>query len=139
MRILKDTRGVPRDTIAYLAAHVSGLEKELTSLTTDDASSRFNLSNFNKGKEIVDQLNQAYQQTNKQVSYDKVRLEQIRTAYESDITTIHLVEKAQDPIVKSRPKRSYLVLGSIFVAFVLGCLYFIFMASAKENNWTFSI
>lgn len=135
LRMLKDTRGVPRDTISYLSAKVSGYEKELESLTTDNGSARFNLSNFNKGKEMVDQLNQSYDQINKQVSYDRVRLEQMRTAFNSDITTIHLVEKARDPIVKSRPKRSFLVVGSVAVAFVLSCLYIIVVASARENGW----
>lgn len=139
LRVLKQSRGVPRDTLAYLNATVEALTKALESLTTNDESSRFNLSNFNKGKEVVDQLNQSYDQLNKQVSYDMVRLEQIKTAYNSDITTIHLVEQAKDPIVKSRPRRSILVLGCVFVAFVFSCLYFILMASARENGWTLSL
>ena len=135
LRVLKETRGVPRDTISYLKARVSGLEKELTSLTTDDGTSRFNMTNFNKGKELVDQLTLIYEQLSKQVSYDKVRLEQIQTAYSTDITTVHLVEQAKDPIVKSRPKRSILVLGIGFVAFILSSLYFIVLASWRDNNW----
>jgi LPS O-antigen subunit length determinant protein (WzzB/FepE family) len=136
LRVLKATRGVPRDTIAYLSARVSGLEKELNSLTTDDGGSRFNMTNFNKGKETVDLLTQSYEQISKQVSYDQVRLEQIQTAYDTDITTVHLVEQAKDPVIKSRPKRSILVLGIGFVAFVLSSLYFIVLASWKDNNWT---
>ena len=135
LRVLKAMRGVPRDTIAYLSARVSGLEKELKSLTTDDGSSRFNMTNFNKGKETVDLLTQSYEQISKQVSYDQVRLEQIQTAFDTDITTVHLVEQAKDPVIKSRPKRSMLVLGVGFVAFVLSCLFFIVLASWKDSNW----
>ena len=138
LRVLKTTSGVPRDTITFLTARVSGLEKELTSLTSEDGSSRFNMSNFNKGKETVDLLNTTYEQISKQVSYDKVRLEQIQTAFDSDITTVHLVENAKDPIVKSRPKRSILVIGTGFVAFVLSCIYFIILASWRDNNWNLS-
>lgn len=136
---LNGSRRVNRDTIAYLSALVQGLEKELESMTSEESTAKFSLANFNKGKEIVDQLNQAYEQTNKQISYDKVRLEQIKTAYESNITTIHLVEQAKDPIVKSRPRRTLLVFGSVLVVFVLGCLFYILQASAEENGWKFSI
>lgn len=135
LRVLKSMRGVPRDTISYLSARVSGLQKELNSLTSDTSAGKFNLANFNNGKELVDLLDQSYKQISRQVSYDRVRLEQIKTAYDSDITTIHLVEKAQDPIVKSRPRRSILVLGAAFMAFVLSGLFFIFQVSMKENNW----
>lgn len=138
LRVLKGTRGVPRDTISYLSARVSGLAKELESLTKGSGESKFNLNNFNKGKELVDLLDQSYTQISKQISYDRVRLEQLKTAYNSNITTIHLVEQAKDPIVKSRPRRSLLVLGTGFMAFILSSLFFIFQVSWSENNWALS-
>lgn len=136
LRILKATAGVPRDTIRLLNAQVKGLEKEFKSMTEEGSGARFNLANFNMGKELVDYLNQIYRQTYNQLSYDKIRLDQIMTAYESDITTIHLVEPAAIPVVKSRPKRSILVLGSVFVALVLASLYYLAVASFKDFKWS---
>lgn len=135
LRTLKATRGIPRDTINILSAEVSGLEKEFQSMTAEDGGARFNLSSFNQGKEQVDYLNQIYEQTYKQVSYDKIRLDQIMTAYQSNITTIHLVEQAKVPIVKSRPRRTVLVLGSVFVSFLLASLYFLAVESFRGFRW----
>jgi hypothetical protein len=135
LRLLQNTRGIPRDTINLLKAVVGGLEKQFSSMTSDSSDSRFNLSNFNKGKELVDYLDQVYSQTYKQLSYDRIRLDQIKTAYESNITTIHLVEQAKVPIVKSRPKRTILVLGAVFVALVMGMLYYLVIESLKDYDW----
>lgn len=135
LRMLKQTPGISRDTIRILTAVVSGLEKEYSSMTDSEGDARFNLANFNKGKEQVDYLNQIYEQTYRQLSYDKIRLDQIKTAYESDITTIHLVETAEIPIVKSRPKRTILVLGCVFIGVLLTALFYLIKESLKEVKW----
>ncbi len=135
LRVLKETPGIPRDTIRLLNAEVMALEKEYQSLTDPQSESLSSFNKFTKGKNMIETLQQIYSQLYRQISYDNVRLEQLKSAYESNVTTIHLVENADVPVVKSRPKRTLLVLGSVMIAFILSCLAILLYETWRNNSW----
>lgn len=135
LRVLQSTSGVPRDTINMLRAMVAGLEKEYFSLTDTASKGMMNLSNFNNGRSQVEIL-LAQQRTAKDLlSYYINRQNQINGMIESKIQSIHIVESADVPLVKSRPFRSLIVLGVSFLSLMVSILGLIIMDSLKDPRW----
>ena len=68
------------------------------------------------------QMEQEQSRLHDQISLDKERLKQLNATYSAPFTALHVVEKADVPVQKSRPKRSIIVLLSslcgIAVAFL---------------------
>ncbi len=125
---LKESKLVPRDTLAYVNALVSGLESEVKDLGVQ-------IGAFNEGMAIVDGLERMRQEANNQLGLDQERFKQLQSAYQSDFTALLLIEKAETPIVKSRPKRTFVILGAVFVAFLLGVLGVLIFDTYKDLNW----
>ncbi|MEM1326261.1 MAG: hypothetical protein AAGI23_09925 [Bacteroidota bacterium] len=114
-----------RDT---LRTAIVALEKELDNLNAQ-------LDQFNKGMPRVTALETEYEQAVEQFSYDKERLKQLRAAYTADVSSIVLVENAEIPIVKSRPIRSLLVIGSVLTAFIFSVLGVLLYENYKDVDW----
>lgn len=72
------------------------------------------------------QLEQEQARLHDQISLDKERLKQLNATYSVPFTALHLVEKAEIPVQKSRPKRSILVLLSSLCGIML-CLLGVFV------------
>jgi capsule polysaccharide export protein KpsE/RkpR len=123
------------DSIAMLKANINGLEQELQALTDPASTSNFNLKRYNEGYGPVELLTEIYQSESSQLSEDKERHSQLKTAFESPISAIHLVEEAKVPLIKSRPKRSLLVVGSVFLTFILSVIGVLLLDSYKNVDW----
>ena len=62
---------------------------------------------------VLSELKQLEQEQTRlfdQISLDKERLKQLNATYSVPFTALHLVEAAEIPVQKSRPKRSIIVL-----------------------------
>ncbi|MEM1319330.1 MAG: hypothetical protein AAGG75_03690 [Bacteroidota bacterium] len=125
---LESSKLVPRDTIAYVAALVTGLENQVISLEEQ-------IKEFNEGMAIVDGLERIRQEATDQLGLDQEQFKQLEAAYLAEFPAILLFEQAGVPIIKSRPKRSYLVIGSVFIAFILGVLGVLIFDTYKDINW----
>lgn len=125
---LQNSSGIPRDTITLLKAQVSAYEEETRSLTE-----RINL--FNQGMAGVEVLSQQHEEAREQLGVDKERLKQIQVMYNSYFPTIHLVEAGAVPIIKSRPKRSFLVIGATMAALVFSILGVLILELYRDVNW----
>ncbi len=132
---LRHQRGVRRDSILFLQARLTGLRKKYDELTLPESKSVYNLSRFNKGKGIVDYLENQYDATSKQLGYDKIRYEQFKTVFSSPFYAIHLVENASVPTVKSRPKRMIIVLMSMAIAFVFSVIIALLIELYMNVDW----
>ncbi|MEZ4909609.1 MAG: hypothetical protein R2774_01980 [Saprospiraceae bacterium] len=67
----------------------------------------------------VRQLEQELSHIHEQLSLDKERLKQLHASYSSPFTALHIVEVADVPVQKSRPKRSIIVFLSLFIGTVM--------------------
>lgn len=133
---LENSRNIRKDTIAFIRARVRGLEKQLENMLDTTENNRLSVSKFNQGKNLIQTLESQYNQAASQLSWDRVRLGQLETVFESGTSTIHPVEMAEVPNIKSRPKRSLIVLGSGILAFafaVLGTLLYDSYLSLKDK------
>ncbi len=117
-----------RDSIFLLNANIAGLEQEVINLNR-----RMDL--FNEGMAIVDVLEQQHTEAREQLGLDKERRKQLESTYQSDFSAIHLVEKGDVPIVKSRPKRSIIVLSAIFITFLFSLIAILILDTYRDVNW----
>lgn len=117
-----------QDSISYLTASIQGLKNQKQSLTDQ-------VNWFNKGLAHV--MNLEYEQKDfaKQLSLDKERYKQLQAAHRTPFNGIHVVEQAEIPVVKSKPKRSIIVLGCIFLAFILSILAALLLESYNKLDW----
>lgn len=118
-----------QDTIIMMRSLVKGLENEVATLGQN------NLSFLNQGLGIIGVLNQVHQQKGRQLGYDAVRLEQLRAVERTDVESVIVVEDARVPLIKSRPKRSLLVLAAVFITFVFTTLGAIMLENYKKIDW----
>ncbi len=117
-----------QDTIILLSASIKGWEVEIDSL-------RQRLSNFNEGMSAVEMVNRQYLQASSQLSQNKERYKQLKSAYTSTVPTLILVEKGNVPDVKSRPKRSIIVLAVVMIVFLFSILAILIIDTYKDVNW----
>lgn len=123
-----NTPGTPRDSIRKVTTELKGLETQMAKLQED-------LKLFNEGSSVVISLSDQHETARNQINWDKERRKHVLAAFSSDVSTIHLVEKAEVPIVKSRPVRSVLVLASTFAALLFMVIGILIFDNFKEVNW----
>lgn len=128
LNALKGNPSIRRDTIAYIQANVTGLEEQLKSL-------RGIMDKFNSGASKVSSIDNAMDIAVEQFAEDQERMKQLKAAYEADTPMVILVEKAETPIVKSRPKRSILCLASLLLTFLFSSIAAIVIDTYKNVNW----
>ncbi|MDF1698260.1 MAG: hypothetical protein P1U56_20595, partial [Saprospiraceae bacterium] len=70
-----------------------------------------------------------------EIAYEKERLYKLQTSYNKSFTALHILEKESIPLEKSRPRRSIIVLGLTFLAFVLSCLGVLLIEGTRDIKW----
>ena len=116
-----------RDTVQVLTARVAGLKKQLETVYGSDTSARFSIKLFREGMNVTQAYTNRFYRLSGQLDAEKEKLRQLMSIYESNAPTIILAEKGEIPKIKSRPKRSILVIAATLAAFifsVLGALLF---------------
>lgn len=128
LEVLEKAPGIRRDTITYMRAKVTGMEAEVKSLEEK-------VTNINNGMPKVAILEKQYWDANQSLGINRERLKQFESAYDSDIPSIILVEKAHEPIVKSRPGRTIIVLAAGMVAFFFSIIGVLLIEAYRSLNW----
>lgn len=124
-----------RDSIQLIQARISGYNRELDILNGNDPSSKYSLLNFNKAKGKVELLESRYYRSYEQIGYDLEKLKLYNAAIEIDVPTLHMIESAEVPIHKSRPKRSILVLAVTVAAFLFSLAAVMAIESYRQFDW----
>lgn len=128
LRILRPNAQVPRDTVIMLDAKVAGMRQEVKVLEAK-------INQLNSGVSGIYNLEKQYAEANLVLSEDRERLKQWQAAYQSEAPAVLLVEAAQTPVVKSRPRRSVLVLAVTFAAFLFGVIGVLLFDAYRNINW----
>jgi capsule polysaccharide export protein KpsE/RkpR len=128
LEALKTTPGIRRDTIAMLSAKIKGMEKQV-----DLFKEQVDLLNEGMGQVIT--YERQYSEATKSLGLDKERLKQYNAAFKSNIPALIIVEDAQTPVIKSRPKRKLLILGVIMVTFFFCIVGVLLLEAYKDVNW----
>ncbi len=117
-----------KDSLLIVKSRIKGAQEELKQLA-------YTTSEFNKGMATVEVLAEIQEESSRQLGEDKERFKQIQSAYVSQFPTIHTVEAAEIPVVKSRPKRSILVVLAGALTFFFLSLGAILIEAYKEVDW----
>lgn len=117
-----------RDSVRLINAQIKGYEYELQKLNE-------RLMLFNQGMAQVDVLVEVQLQASEKLGEDKEHYKQIKAAYGTDFPTLHLLEAARVPLIKSRPKRALIVVGATAVAFIFSILAILLFDTYKDVNW----
>ncbi|MEO1515558.1 MAG: hypothetical protein AAFV95_11110 [Bacteroidota bacterium] len=128
LEALQSFKSIPRDSILILESKVKGYENELLLLKT-------RLDTFNNGMSKVRLLDEIHLNARRQLGLDKERYKQIRGTFNSDFAVIFPLEFGRVPVVKSRPKRSLIVIGAVFIAFIVGILGALLFDTYKDIKW----
>jgi len=70
-----------------------------------------------------------------QISLDKERFKQLKASVNAPFTALHLVETAQIPVEKSRPKRSVWVILATILGFFMCCMAVFMIESYKDVDF----
>ncbi|MEO1262285.1 MAG: hypothetical protein AAFZ15_25995 [Bacteroidota bacterium] len=124
---LRNTGG-RRDTINLLVANIKGYENEIEKLGE-------RIEVFNNGMAKVEMLQNIQEETSKILAEDREHFKQIQAAYQTDFPSIMLVEAAPIPIVKSRPKRTLIVVASVMLAFIFSVIGILIIDTYKDVDW----
>jgi tyrosine-protein kinase Etk/Wzc len=122
---LSNQSGIQLDTLTKIEAKIQGLKAETQNLTA-------RLSKINEGLSSVKGLEDHFNSITISLNYEKESRNRLNTFIEAQTPALILIEAAQIPIIKSRPKRSLLVIGATFVAFFLSVLGVLFFESIKN-------
>jgi hypothetical protein len=123
------------DTLNVLKARISAAERELAILNGSDQSSNYSLKNFNLSKGKVELLESRYMRSYEQIGYDLEKLKFYKAAIDIAVPAIHLIEKAEVPLRKYRPKRSVIVIACTVAAFLFSLAWILAVESWKRVDW----
>jgi tyrosine-protein kinase Etk/Wzc len=122
-----------RDTIANITARIAGLETELADLTGRTSGGGFDIARFNAGSGLVATLQQQYENTKNQLSYEIEKANHLRAVLGGEVSVIIPFEEAQPPVTKHRPKRVTLVLSAVVLTLLFGMLFVLIWDSLRRE------
>jgi uncharacterized protein involved in exopolysaccharide biosynthesis len=125
---LKTAGNIPKDTIQYIEAEAEGLKVELDTLEK-------RVSMLNEGQLTLNELEVRYYSYIEQISQERQRLKLLYSAQNANIPALLEMENAEIPLMKSRPKRTLIVLGATLGAFFLSIFLVLLLDQYKEINW----
>jgi len=116
------------DSVRIKRIKYTSNEKRLSSLEKKAAL-------YNSGVSIVDKLTQELSRLNDQISLDKERKRQLEASYNVPYSALLVVEVAETPIDKSRPKRTILLAMIGLITLVLSILIAFLLENYRKINW----
>lgn len=129
VRMLKGNPSVPKDSIAIAEAKLSGFRNQYANL-------KKNIQSYNDGYPKVLRYERELKDFGDQLNLDKERLKQLKAAFNSEISAIHVVEHAEIPEYKSRPKRSYMVAAALILSLAFMSVWLILLEQFRREKWS---
>jgi uncharacterized protein involved in exopolysaccharide biosynthesis len=90
---------------------------------------------LNEGQLTLNELEVRYYSYIEQISQERQRLKLLYSAQNANIPALLEMENAEIPLMKSRPKRTLIVLGATLGAFFLSIFLVLLLDQYKEINW----
>ncbi len=119
-----------RDSINVITARIIGNTEKLKGLTQYE-----NGLDLSKGMSMLDQLSQTEQTIMEELGEDQSNYEKYKAAFNTPKPALFVQDKAETPVVKSWPKRSYMVLGATFLAFFFCILGVLILEYNRDVDW----
>lgn len=137
LEVLEQDTSVPRDTIAFIRANLKAFERQREQLRNRAGKAEvLTVDQLNEAAPRIAVLQDMHYQARKQLTYDIERYNQILATYSTDIPALLVIETAEPPPVKSRPKRSLIVLGSVLGTFFFTALAVLVAEAYRDVSWS---
>ncbi len=124
-----------RDTIANITARVAALQSELADLNGTSTDGHFNIRDFSHGATLFSKVQQQFENTKNQLSYDIEKANHLTAAMNGDTPAVIPFEQALPPQLKARPKRAFMVLTSMALTFIFGILFLLVRRQYQQIDW----
>lgn len=124
-----------RDSISVIKARISGYDRELSILNGSDPTSNYSLKNFNRAKGTIELLESRYHRSYEQIGFDLEKLKLYNAAIDIDVPALHMIEAAEVPLYKARPKRSVIVIACTLAAFLFSIASVLAAESYRRMDW----
>ncbi len=133
LKLLEKSSGVRRDSLLKVRALVKSLEGKLDALSSKDGN--ISLARFNEGREKITLVEGRQKSMSTELQFLKERYFQYEAVYNTSLSSIYIVEAPSVPVIKSRPRRSILVLSALLVAFIFSALGALLFENYKAVDW----
>ncbi|MCF8237708.1 MAG: hypothetical protein K9I85_06105 [Saprospiraceae bacterium] len=124
-----------RDTIANISARVAALQSELADLNGTSTDGIFNIRDFAHGATLFSKVQQQFENTKNQLSYDIEKANHLTAAMNGDTPAIIPFERAIPPQLKARPKRAFMVISAMALTLIFGILYLLVRRQYQLIDW----
>lgn len=136
LEILDGNPLVAKDTVELIKAELRAYERQLAELQQPSLADKgLTLNRINEIMPRINILSDMHYQARKQMTYDLERYNQILAAYKTPIQAVHVVERADIPLIKSRPARSIIVIASVMAAFLFSVLGALLAEAYRDLRW----
>lgn len=128
-----------KDSITnYEAAVRAHTEKIRILQNKEDSSlnSSINIERFNRGRDVISYYEILAEGISDEMAEMQTKCDQFKAQANSKAEAIIILEPVQIPKVKSYPGRSLMVIGAVFLAFVLGVIAILMLEASKRVDWT---
>jgi len=93
------------------------------------------IQSFNKGQGQLLVLERSQKEMSNRLGQERVQINQLLTAYSAELSAINLIEAGAVPLIKSRPKRSLIVISAVLVAAIFSFVGILLFESYKDIDW----
>ena len=128
-----------RDSINKVKTIISSLEAQVNSLKGNGDKTTTSIDKFNQGRETVLLMETAQEFISEELLFLKDRYFQLETVYNTNIAAVYVLDAPDIPIIKSRPKRTFIVLSAAFFTFILSVLGVLLIENYKSVDWNRAI
>ncbi len=118
-----------KDSIRVISARIETNENKLNALTHKNGE------NLSKAISQVDQLSQVELVLMEELGEDKSKYERYKSAVSVSKPAIFVQDIAEIPVIKSRPKRTLLVVGATFLAFFFSIISVLLIEYNRDIDW----
>jgi LPS O-antigen subunit length determinant protein (WzzB/FepE family) len=125
-----------RDSVAKISMRFETNKALMARLDDPNSKDRFNLSTFTTGSNHILSLETFFSDIKNRLVQHKLRYQNVRSVYESTGQALIIVEQGSVPEKKSKPKRSIIVIGATFAAFIFSILGVMLYSVYAKIDWT---
>ncbi len=128
LNVLETLQGIPQDTIKMLSVEIKGIQDQVDTLKT-------RLEKVNQGLPLIETYEKQYVEANESLSEDQEQLKQYYAVFNAEIPSLIVIEEAEVPVIKSRPRRSIIVIAAGLAAFIFSVIGVLLIDAYKDIKW----
>ncbi len=134
LKMFEDMRNPMRDSIQNVKLRIAGLESKLNSIEGVDSTGEngMGIKQLVTIGPILETMEGYYYTLKAQIAQDDVLLNKLKSAAVAKTPAIHLIERANAPNDKIKPRRSFIVMAATIASVLFMILYLLAKSGLQE-------